>query len=58
MSGRGSQLKELFHRERLSMAHSWLEPLSGAERTHFLELMAKIATLAKPARKRTKGPNQ
>ncbi len=58
LSGRGSQLKELFHRERLAMAHSWLEPLSSAERTHFLELMAKIATLAKPARRRTKGLKQ
>ncbi|MBV8841433.1 MAG: MarR family transcriptional regulator [Bryobacterales bacterium] len=48
MSDFGKQLQENFKGKRLSMAHSWLEPLSPGEREIFLELMAKITERAKP----------
>ncbi len=49
MSPFGKQLEESFRKKRSAMARSWLEPLSPGEREIFLELMAKIAQLAKPA---------
>jgi len=48
MSDFGKKLQDNFKSKRLSMAHSWLEPLSPGEREIFLELMAKITERAKP----------
>lgn len=48
MSDYGSQLQQTFRDNRKIVARSWLEPLSGAERELFLQLMAKITLLAKP----------
>lgn len=48
MSDFGKKLQENFKSKRLSMARSWLEPLSPGEREIFLELMAKITDRAKP----------
>jgi DNA-binding MarR family transcriptional regulator len=48
MSNFGKKLQENFKKKRLSMAHSWLEPLSPGEREIFLELMAKITERAQP----------
>jgi len=49
MSAYGRKLQESFHGRQRLVARSWLEPLSEEEREQFLELMAKITLLAKPA---------
>ena len=49
MSAYGRELQESFRGKRRLVAKSWLEPLSPKERDIFLELMAKITLLAKPA---------
>ncbi|HEX5431558.1 MAG TPA: MarR family transcriptional regulator [Bryobacteraceae bacterium] len=49
MSDYGKKLQESFRDKRRIMARNWLEPLSVPERDSFLELMAKITRLAKPA---------
>jgi DNA-binding MarR family transcriptional regulator len=48
MSDFGKRLQENFKDKRLSMARSWLEPLSNGERGIFLELMVKITERARP----------
>lgn len=49
MSRYGRELQESFRSKRRLLARSWLEPLSQGERETFVELMAKITLLAKPA---------
>jgi len=48
ISDHGRKLQDEFRDKRKSMACSWLEPLSTAERELFLDLMSKITLLAKP----------
>lgn len=49
LSQAGRKLQDTFREKRRGVAQSWLEPLSGGEREAFLQLMAKITLLAKPA---------
>jgi len=48
MSESGKKIQEGFRSQLQSMARSWLASLSRGEREIFLELMDKIAHLAKP----------